>query len=299
MTTTYTVIVTAYKEPDLVPKAIESIILSNSEIINKTQLIVVCGDDLTHMSALHTLSGHNFDNFLVLKDNAQGKSEALNLAFKKATGDIWIMTDGDIYMSKDAISKLVTAFNNEQVVGATANVRSLDNKNTFFGYYSHLFCDAANKYRLSKQSRNEFFPLSGYLYAIRKPSVLILPKGLMAEDDYISHLIYRSSLKFVYVHDAIAYVMFAKNLKDLFKQKLRSLGGNVQNQRFFNTDKRSIFQDIKMSLFPLFYATNIKELGYSFLIYPLRFYLWIAIYYQHIFNNYKAGAWDRVESSKY
>lgn len=296
---TYSVIITAYKEPDLVPKAIESIILSNVEIIDNTQLIVVCGDELTYLSALETFTKHNFKNFLVLKDKAEGKSQALNLAFKNATGDVWVMTDGDIYLSVDATQQLVKPFNNVSVLGATGHIRSLDSKSDFFGYYSHLFCTAANTFRAQKQKNNDFFPLSGYLYAIRHNRALKLPSNLRAEDDYISHLIFKNDSKFVYVKDAVVNVHFPKNLKDLIRQKTRSLGGNVQNQKYFTTNTRSIFQDIKMAFFPLSYARNIKEFFYSLLIYPLRFYLWLVIYYNHMSNNYKNGIWERIDSSKY
>ena len=103
----------------------------------------------------------------------------------------------------------------------------------------------------------------------------------------------------MYVKDAICYANFSKNIADLIKQKTRSLGGNVQNKKFFNTNTRSMLQDIKMVLVPLFYAKNIKELMFSFLIYPLRFYIWLIIYYRHMTNSYKTGIWDRIESSKY
>jgi len=300
--TKYTVIITSYKEPDLVPKCIESVISSNNEIIDQLQLLVVCGDQDTYNSVNSTLkkSYDKFSNYMVLKDNAEGKSEALNLAFKKAKGDIWVMTDGDVYLEKNAITNLVKPFQDKKTIATTGQVKSLEKKDTFFGYYSHVFSDAANYYRQRKQqSNNPFFPLSGYLYAIYKQNNLVLPKGLKAEDDYISHLIYKPGYNFKYVSSAIVYVKFPKNLNDLIKQKVRSLGGNVQNKNFFSTNSRSILQDLKMFLFPITYASNFKQFFYSLLIYPLRLYLWVVIYYQYMTNNYKEGAWEIIESSKY
>jgi len=295
---TYSVIITAYKEQDSVVKAIKSVIQSNQHILSNTQLIVVCGDQLTYESALSTITKLNFTNYKVLKDNAEGKAEALNLAFKNATGDIWVMTDGDMYLSENAVEKIVLKFINAEVVGVTGNITSIDNKELFFGYYSHVFTQAANLYRENKQKKNLFFPLSGYLYAIRKQTGLILSKDLRAEDAYISHFVYKTGLSFVYVNDAIAYVQFPKNLNDLIKQKIRSLGGNIQNQKFYSSNKRSIGQDLQMLTFPLSYAKSFRQFIYSLLIYPLRLYLWVVIYFRHSFNMYNSGRWERIESSK-
>ena len=299
--TNYTVIITSYKEPDLVSECIESVILSNKSIINQMQLLVVCGDQTTYNCANTTLTKNqnNFSNYTVLKDNAKGKSQALNLAFKKAKGNIWIMTDGDVYLEKDAVTNLIKPFQDKKTIATTGQIKSLEKKDNFFGYYSHVFTDAANFYRHNKQqTNNAFFPLSGYLYAIYKQNNLVLPKGLKAEDDYISHLIYKPEYNFKYVSTAIVNVRFPKNLNDLIRQKVRSLGGNVQNKKFFPTNNRSIFQDLKMFLFPITYANNLKQFVFSLLIYPLRLYLWFVIYYQHMTNNYKDGAWDIIESSK-
>ncbi|MDA1337864.1 MAG: glycosyltransferase [bacterium] len=295
----YSVIITSYKEPDLIPKAIESIILSNLSIINQTELLVVCGDKLTYKSALDTFKKNNFTNYQLLKDDARGKSQALNIAFNKAKGDIWIMTDGDMYLSHDAIVSIVAPFKDKTVSGVTGNIRSLENKTLFFGYYSHVFTQAANYYRSMQQQKMRFFPLSGYLYAIRKQENLILPDGLRAEDAYLSHLLYKDSCKFVLLNEAVAYVNFPKNFNDLIMQKTRSLGGNVQNKKYFKDNSRNIMQDLAMFLFPLTFAKNLRELVYSVFIYPIRLYLWVIIYYRHMTNNYKLGIWDRIDSSKY
>lgn len=57
-------------------------------------------------------------------------------------------------------------------------------------------------------------------------------------------------------------------------------------------------QDVAMAVFPLTFAKSPKELVWSLLLYPLRLFLWVKIYYIHLFNKYRAGAWERVESSK-
>jgi len=112
-------------------------------------------------------------------------------------------------------------------------------------------------------------------------------------------LLYKDSSKFVFVNEAVAYVNFPKNFNDLMMQKIRSLGGNVQNKKYFKDNSRNIMQDLVMFFFPLTFAKNLKELFFSIAIYPIRLYLWVIIYYNHMTNNYKLGIWDRIDSSKY
>ena len=45
-----------------------------------------------------------------IRDPRKGKPYALRMAFKKAKGDIFILTDGDTYFEKDAVKELLKPF---------------------------------------------------------------------------------------------------------------------------------------------------------------------------------------------
>ena len=142
--------------------------------------------------------------------------------------------------------------------------------------------------------------MSGYLYAIRNlPALFPLPEEIRAEDAYASRRIQSLGYKTAYAPEVIAYVHFPKNLKDWINQKKRSLGGNVQLQRYEQGQSRSIIEDLQMALFPITFAKSAKELLYSLALYPIRLYLWLTIYYNHKRNKYQSGMWKRIESSKY
>lgn len=296
----FTVILTSYKEEKSVKKAIECILPPNKNIWNKMQLIIVAPDSKTLESAKSKIAEYKgYKDFLVLRDKAKGKPAALNLAVENAKNEILILTDGDMYVSDNAIKDLVRYFEAPRVGGVSGHPISLDNKNTQFGYYSHLFCEAAHTQRLKK----DFVPMSGYLYAMRKiKGMFPLPEEIRAEDAYISEKVMAAGYDIKYDENSIAYVHFPKNLKDWVKQKTRSLGGNIQTKNFipaeFPHKNRSITQDLQNALFPLNYASTPKEYLYSLALYPLRLYLWIKIYFQHYTGTYSKGLWERIESSK-
>ena len=93
------IIITAYKEPKTISKAINSI-LSN-KINEKYEILIVAPDKETLDIA------KRFENVRILKDKGEGKPSALNLAVSKSKGDILILTDGDVYVSNDSLNFLI------------------------------------------------------------------------------------------------------------------------------------------------------------------------------------------------
>jgi cellulose synthase/poly-beta-1,6-N-acetylglucosamine synthase-like glycosyltransferase len=310
----FSIIITSYKEPKSIPHAISAILEPNlgffAKNFNKAELIVTAPDDETLNAAKDQASKYHINegSFIIIKDKGIGKPAALNLAVKQAKGKILFLTDGDMYISDSAISEILPFFNDEEVGGVSGHPASLDDRTTMFGYYSHLFCEAANQQRLKNPN---ITPMSGYLYAIRNlPELFPIPEEIRAEDAYLSTKIRSLGYKTKYAPEAMAYVHFPKNINDWVSQKKRSLGGNIQLKRFTaqlpqinrigsTLKQRSIREDLKMALFPIKYAKSVKELLYSIALYPIRLYLWLLIYYNHKANKYKSGMWQRIETSKY
>lgn len=301
------VIITSFNEPQSIGRAIEAILSPNKNLWDNMQLIIIAPDTPTLEAAKNKLNQFDeYKNVLILKDDGKGKPAALNMAMKHAIGETTIFTDGDMHIGSGAIKEILAIFESDQkqkIGGVSGHPLSTDSRSTMFGFFSHVFCAAADCMRTS----TEYTPMSGYLYGIRSIDELLpLPEDIRAEDAYISGLMHTKGYKIAYAPNAKAYVSFPKNLNDWIKQKTRSLGGNVQIFRTLTANSpqtkphstRNIMQDIKMALFPLQYANGPREYLYATALYPLRLYLWMKIYLQHIQNTYSTGAWERIESSK-
>lgn len=291
----YSIIITAFKEADTIKIAIEQLLLSDKKILKELEIIVVAPDNNTLNAAKASLK--NFKNYKLIKDDATGKANALNKAVSKLQNEILIFTDGDMYVSDNAIELLIKHFDNKKVAGVSGNPRPLNKRNSMFGFFAHLFCDAADSNR-----RKGRVPMSGYLFAVRNVKGLFpLPKNLKAEDAYISLKLIELGYKIDYEPKAYAYVKFPDNTSDWLKQKTRSLGGNFQLNKYFKNKSiktRNIFEDLTEIFYPIEYAKNLNEFLYLFYLYPLRLILWFKIIFNYIFNNYKEGSWDRIESTK-
>ena len=330
------IIITSYKEPKTIKKAIKHVVIPTEIMWKSLEFIITAPDTKTIQSAKQTFNdilknsdtsnakrltaqtqvtkvNKNTISYKIIKDNATGKPNALNMAINQAIGKILILTDGDMYVSDNAIRLLLKHFGDEKVGGVSGHPVSQDTRITQFGYYGHLFCDAAHHKRLSDPTT----PMSGYLYAIRNDKRLWpLPTEIRAEDAYISLKLLELGYKLKYEPNALAYVKFPKTMNDWVLQKTRSLGGNVQLKHIQTNAKlpqpkqnksdriphkkqtRTITEDLKMAYFPIKFAKTPKELWYSLILYPLRLYLWIRIFIQDKTKTYSKGVWKRVDSTK-
>ena len=288
------VIITAYKEPRTIAKAVSTIL---SQISSKDEILVIAPDKET-LNEAEKISKKD-KRVKLVKDQAKGKPSAMNLAVKKSKGDILIWTDGDISISKDAISKLISPFSNKEIGAVTGRPVSTDSIKNKFGFWAYMLSNIAHEQRLEQSKKGERLFCSGYLFAIRKNLMPNLPEELLSEDGYISHLVYKEGYKIEYSPDSLAYISYPKNFKDWIKQKRRSVGGYNQNYKLLKVKIRSFTGESK-NFWQLFrYVRNIKELLWLFELFIARVYLWALIYWDiNIKNKNREQLWLRVESTK-
>ncbi|BCX13930.1 MAG: hypothetical protein KatS3mg085_462 [Candidatus Dojkabacteria bacterium] len=325
-------IITAYKEADTIKKTIETLADPNySGYTGDFELIVAAPDKETKDSAYEVVKRLNIKNFTYIQDPGRkfgkGKPTALNLCIEKASGDILVFTDGDVFLEKDAVKNLITTLITENATLVSGRPKSMEPKNKRMSYLGHLLADAAHHKRTIELTPNpqgkstkivskiNFFPVSGYLWAIRKDFLDILPKhkvdfgigifpeNTLVDDAYISYVVHNNGGKIRYSPNAIVYVKYANNLKDYMAQKKRSTGGYVQLWEFGvvkpETKARSFKKELEYFWFPIKYARNFKELLWSLSLYPIRLWLWLMIYWERrVLKKDFIKTWTRIESTK-
>jgi cellulose synthase/poly-beta-1,6-N-acetylglucosamine synthase-like glycosyltransferase len=76
---------------------------------------------------------------------------------------------------------------------------------------------------------NSSWPLSGYLFSIRRNSVPeTIPYDCVVEDAYIGLKALQNSLHLGYAANAFVYVQFPRNIQDYYRQKSRTRSGWYQ-----------------------------------------------------------------------
>ena len=288
------IIITAYKEPETIGKCINSIV--SQKIKESYELLVIAPDKETLDSAKKASK-----KVTILKDNALGKWNAINIGFKKAKGRILILCDGDTYLANNSINPIIEAFNNDEVGIVSGRVLSVNKNKDLMGYWSQLLTTAAHKERLARRAKKQFIDCSGYLIGLRTGIIKELPADLLSEDAYMSHYVWDKGFDTEYVPSAKVYVKYPNNLKDWIKQKRRSAGGYPQLKKYFNKTPimRSFSNEaIKGPFYAIRYAKNLKELIWSLFLFPIRLYLWILTFYDRITKKKFKQIWKRVESTK-
>lgn len=319
------ILITAFKEQKTIGKAVEVFLNPETNNFRDFELLIICPDEETWRAALRQAQGKptkNNINIQRVKDPGKGKPVALNMAFKQAKGEILLLTDGDTFVGDNVIEKMLHHFNDEKVGGVTGRPVAMNVNEGMLGYYGKLLADAAHHKRMvtmvpeatgksmkfvSKQPG--FFVLSGYISMIRNIG-LAVPEDVLSDDAYLSYILHEKGYKIEYEPEAMVYIKYPTTLNDWYKQKLRSLGGYVQLWKYGvvkpETRTRSFFQEIQYFWFPIVYAfrqgninEKIKHLIWSLLLYPIRLWLWIKIWYERkILNKSFEKTWVRIESTK-
>ena len=284
--------ITAYKEPVTVKKAITSILNQN---LKNFELIVCAPDKETLEAAKQT-----YKKVKLIKDPGKGKPTALNLIFKKAKGNLIILTDGDVYVGDNSLNFLLEKFSNPKIGAVSGRPVPINKRNNFWGYISYLLTDMADRLRKKLAKEGKFFVCSGYLYAIRKGPVKEIPPNILSDDAYASKIIWDKGYKIAYAPEAKVFVKYPTNLKDWLKQKVRSTGGYEQLKKIFGKKvMRSFMQEAFGILEVLKYPRSLKEFIWTTFLIILRAYLWAKIFIDiKLRKKQFREIWVRIESTK-
>jgi biofilm PGA synthesis N-glycosyltransferase PgaC len=288
------VIITSYKEPGTIGRAIESI--AEQKLLD-TEIIVVAPDMETLAEAGKLRQ--KYKNLRLIQDEGKGKSSALNLAVSKAKGDILVLTDGDVYVGNDSILPLLTPFTDGKIGAVSGNPVSLNPKDNKFGFWAYVLTKVADERRIYASEHNLRFFCSGYLFAIRKKLFPNLPEDLLSEDGYISHKVYKEGFEIAYSSESKVFVKYPDNFDGWIKQKKRSAGGYNQIKKMIGVEIRSFKKEYSGAISFFKYFKGLKELLWLFELFAARVYLWIIIYRDiDVKNQSHHKIWQRVESTK-
>jgi cellulose synthase/poly-beta-1,6-N-acetylglucosamine synthase-like glycosyltransferase len=288
-----TIVLTAYKEPKTLGKAIEQILRNNLK--EKFELVVSAPDKETLDVAKKYAKKDK--RIKTLKDLGKGKPAALNLILKRAKGNILVLTDGDVYISESSIHPLLEKLKDPRVGAASGHPIPTNSKNTRLGYWAHLLTEMVNLWR----KKAKFISCSGYLYAVKKDLLQKIPEDTLSDDAYNSHIIKNKGYKIEYSEKSFVYVKYPDNFSDWIKQKKRSAGGYNQIRYIFkekNID-RSLTKESAGIFQVLKYPRTFREIIWTIELVFARIYLWALIFWDiNIKKKEFSKIWVRIESTK-
>jgi len=292
------IVITAFKEPETIGKAIESI--TTQKITENYELIVTAPDNETLLEAKkHADKNHNIKLY---KDPGKGKTYALNLLLKKIKGDIIILTDGDVYVSGNSINQIINSFKDTDVGCVTGRPVPLEDKSTKYGYWANFLFDSAHKLRNKLKQKNKFLECSGYLWAFRNNVIIHIPPDV-AEDTVVPFIFYEKGFDIDYIDAAEVYVKNTSNWDEWISQKIRTSRAHETLNKYVDTNSiprtKTFFNEAKGLISLFTYPRSLQQLSWSFQLLFARLYMWYKTFNDvYIKKKYHQDNWERVESTK-
>ncbi|MBI4116560.1 glycosyltransferase [Candidatus Pacearchaeota archaeon] len=290
------IIITSFNEPKATLRAVN--VFLSQKISQKFKVIVVDPFPEVGRFLKKEIKDERFVFFL---DPGEGKSCALNLLFQEFysndKNDIFILTDGDVYVSQNAVFELLTAFKNPKIGCVTGKPVPLEDRKTKYGYWANFLFDAAHKLRKKLSEKKVFFECSGYLFAIRNGVIKGFP-GDVSEDSIIPHLFWKKGFEIFYAEKAEVYVKNPDNWNDWKNQKIRNIKGHENLSKIAPELPRTktFFNEVKNGLFVFFaHPKNCKELFWLAQLYFARLYIYLVAFKEIKKNKEYSDGWREVE----
>ncbi|GLV53847.1 hypothetical protein KDH_06980 [Dictyobacter sp. S3.2.2.5] len=300
-------ILTAYKEPRTVGAAIKALL--EQDWPEAYEILVVCPDEET--ARVVQIFTDCYPQVKRLVDQGHGKPAALNLAFSQVRGRICVFTDGDVVIQEGAISALLAPFTDPCCGAVTGRPVSASPRTSMLGYWSHLLTDAgAHDMRSHRARQQQYLDCSGYLYAARSELLSPLPPETLADDAFISQLIWQQGYGIAYAPEARVAVRYPTTYKDWLLQKVRSSAGAAQTPQPLRTDhkkyvrppeymrslKREALAGFRSSLT---YPQTSRERWWTWCLFLARIHLWLCVRAElHLKRRPYQDIWQRVETTK-
>jgi len=180
----------------------------------------------------------------------QGKANIINQLAEKANGEILILTDANVYFTKDTVYKLIKHFKNQEIDIVGGNILNTNIKNDGISFQEKTYLVNENKIKYHEGIIwGSMMGAFGGCYAIRKNKYSPVPKNYFMDDFYITMHVLSSGGKAINELDAICYEDVSNIIYEEFRRKIRISIGNFQN-----------LSSYKKLLWPPY-----KGIGFSFL----------------------------------
>jgi cellulose synthase/poly-beta-1,6-N-acetylglucosamine synthase-like glycosyltransferase len=152
----------------------------------------------------------------------KGKPFALNVAYKASQGDIIVVTDADILISKESIISLISNFL-DPTIGAACGREVIENPNDNFATrLENYYKTFEHTSRMSEKLADlPIIPFSGGISAFRRELYTPLSTSTVGDDNEIAISIWKKGYRIIYEPGSHALEHSPCSLRNLYKQKKR------------------------------------------------------------------------------
>ena len=220
MTIRCSVGITAHNEEANIGKLLAAMLAQELNKVEITEIIVVASgcDDCT-LPIIHEYVAKDPRVKLIVQENREGKTSAINQFLRNAREEICVLESGDTLPRADSIENMVRLFEDPKVGMTGAQKIPVNVPEHVIGYMSHLRLQMEHQLCLE-------IPRLGELIAFRKVFDQ-LPPDVAMDEAFVEALVIQRGLEVRYAPDAVVYNMGPETLGEFIMQRRRNYAGHL------------------------------------------------------------------------
>lgn len=223
------VIIPAYNEGRVLGHTVRSVLKSKHK---KLEVIIVDDGSTDNTAQIAKQLATKSRQVTLIRQENQGKSNALNRGIRQASGEIVICVDADTTFPPQTVRKLVRHFKNPAVGAVAGTVKVGNCANALARWQSLEYIVGTHVERNAQAYLDAIVVVPGACGAWRRSAVIEAggySQSTLAEDCDITLSVRKAGYQVVQDNEAISYTECPLTISDLAKQRFRWLFGNLQS----------------------------------------------------------------------
>jgi biofilm PGA synthesis N-glycosyltransferase PgaC len=221
------VIIAARNEGANLPAKIQNLMLTDYP---RELLQIVIASDGSDDRTAEILREHSALSGIlpVILDRSNGKASALNVAVRRATGEILVFQDARQLVDPNAVTELVSCFADPGVGAVSGELLLESAANDASSEGLGIYWKIEKAVRKLESATGSVVGVTGAIYAVRRECYAEIPAGTILDDVFVPMRVVKAGKRVVFQPSAIARDrLFSQKGKE-FSRKVRTLTGNYQ-----------------------------------------------------------------------
>jgi cellulose synthase/poly-beta-1,6-N-acetylglucosamine synthase-like glycosyltransferase len=228
------VLMAVHNEENVIRKKIESLISSDYP---QNMIEVLVGSDSSddHTDEILNEMGKSISSLTLISFRDRiGKQAIINKLSVRAKGEIFLITDANVFPDISCLRTLVRNFSDSSVGLVDSRLINTGIKKDGIALPEVTYISFESKLKnIEGRLWGKMMGPFGGFYAVRRDSYEPNPGAVLADDFRICMNVIRKGQKAISDTEAIVYEDVSNNLMDEFKRKMRISAGNFQNLSHF------------------------------------------------------------------
>lgn len=244
------VLIPAYNEEENIKETIKAVKKSNYP---KELLEIIVINDGSKDKTIEIMK--KIKGITIINKSNSGKAASLNLALKKAKGELIAVIDADSFPEKDSLSKMAVYFNDKEIGAVTSSI-FVKNKNNLLEKLQNIEYIMIAYGRKLLEYIDGVFVTPGALSMYRKKALINIggfDKDNLTEDIEVAWNLLSKLYKIKMCFSARTYTIVPNTFKKWWRQRLRwDIGGFQTLYKYKHTMLKKRFDTLGMFVVPFF-----------------------------------------------